>query len=332
MTELRRLKWFEATSVEQAINAMDKYKKAGVAARLMAGGTDLIGAMKDNLEDHRFDVLVHIKNIPNLNYLKEEDGGLKIGALATISDIETDPLVRKNYPTLAIAASEVASPQIRNMGTIGGNINQRPRCWYYRSENFNCYKKGGDFCFAVTGENTYHAIVAGELCYIVHPSDTAPALIALDAKARIVGPGGEKVVPFDQYFTGPRVDVLRETILGPSDILVEVQIPKAKPNTKGVYLKVKERGVWDFATVAVATVITLREGLVEDARIVLGGTAPTPLRVTKAEEVLKGKKVDEALARAAAEQALLGARPMSNNAYKVDMAKAIVRRAILASV
>lgn len=332
MAEVTGFKWFEATSVEQAVATMDRYKKAGVHARLLAGGTDLIGGMKDNLQDHRFDVLVHVKNIANLNYFKQDGAGLKIGALATISDIGTNDIVQKSYPTLAMAASQVASPQIRNMGTLGGNLNQRPRCWYYRREAFNCYKKGGDFCFAVTGENEYHAIIGGELCYFVHPSDTAPALIALGALAKIVGPDGEKVVPLEQYFTGPRVDVMRENVLGPSDMLVEVQIPSAKPNTKGVYFKVRERGVWDFATVAVATVVTLRDGIVDDARVVLGGMSPTPVRATKAEDALKGKKVDEALARAAAEQALLGARPMSNNAYKVDMAKAIIRRALLASV
>ncbi len=332
MAEVRPFKWFEATSIEQAVTALDKYKKAGTRAKLMAGGTDIIGAMKDNLQDSRFDVLVHIKNIPNLNYFKEEDGGLKIGTLASINDVETNEFVRKNFPTLARAAYEVASPQIRNMGTLGGNINQRPRCWYYRSVAFNCYKKGGDFCFAVTGDNQYHAIIGGELCYIVHPSDTSPALIALDAKAKIVGPGGEKTVPFEQYFQGPRVDVLRENILGPAEILVEVQIPRPKPNTKGTYVKVKERGVWDFATVSVATAVTYKDGLVEDARIVLGGVSPVPVRVSKAEDVLKGKKLDESAARAAADQALLGTRPMSANAYKVDMAKAIVRRALLASV
>src|SRR5712692_9823835 len=145
MAEVKSFKWFEATSVEQAITALDKYKKAGVPAKLMAGGTDIIGAMKDNLQDSRFEVLVHIKNIANLNYMKDDNGGMKIGPLATINDIEMNELVRKSFPTLMMAAAQVASPQIRNMGTIGGNINQRPRCWYYRSASFNCYKKGGDF-------------------------------------------------------------------------------------------------------------------------------------------------------------------------------------------
>jgi xanthine dehydrogenase YagS FAD-binding subunit len=218
------------------------------------------------------------------------------------------------------------------MGTIGGNLNQRPRCWYYRSESYNCYKKGGDFCFAVTGENQYHAVLGGELCYIVHPSDTAPALIALNASARIVGDGAEKTVPFEQYFTGPRVDVTRENILGPTDILAEIIIPEPAAGSKGVYQKIRERSVWDFATVSVAVQLTAAGGTVQDARIVLGGVAPTPLRVPRAEDALKGKALDDAAARQAADAAFLGARPMTNNAYKVDMGRELVRRALLAAV
>jgi xanthine dehydrogenase YagS FAD-binding subunit len=223
-----------------------------------------------------------------------------------------------------MAASQVASPQIRNMGTLGGNINQRPRCWYYRSESYNCYKKGGDFCFAVTGENQYHAVLGGELCYIVHPSDTAPALVALNATARIVSDAGERSVPFEEYFTGPRIDVKRENVLGPTDVLAEILIPEPAAGAKGVYLKVRERSVWDFATVSVA--VQVSSG---DARIVLGGVAPTPLRVPAAENVIKGKPIDDALAKQAADQAFIGARPLTNNAYKVDMGKEIVRRALM---
>jgi xanthine dehydrogenase YagS FAD-binding subunit len=228
-----------------------------------------------------------------------------------------------------MAAAQVASPQIRNMGTIGGNLNQRPRCWYYRSESYNCYKKGGDFCFAVTGENQYHAVLGGELCYIVHPSDTAPALVALNASARIVGDGGERSLPFEQYFTGPRIDVKRENVLSPTDILAEILVPEPKAGSKGVFLKVRERSVWDFATVSVAVQVASTNRVVDDVRIVLGGVAPTPLRVPRAEDALKGKTLDENQAKLAAEAAFLGARPMTNNGYKVDMGKELVRRALL---
>lgn len=252
--------------------------------------------------------------------------------MARVSDIEQSQLVREKFPLLSIAAGNVASPQIRNMGTIGGNINQRPRCWYYRNEGFNCYKKGGDFCFAVTGENQYHAVLGGELCYIVHPSDTAPALIALDASARVIGPTGEKTVPFGDYFTSPRIDVLRENILGPADILAEISIPEPKANSRGVFLKVRERQVWDFADVSVAVQMTARNRTVDDVRIVMGGVAPVPYRAPRAEDILKGKTLTEDLARQAGETAFAGARPMTYNAYKVDIGKELVKRALIAAV
>lgn len=332
MSEVPEIEWFEPPDLASAVATVNRLVQAGTPAKVMAGGTDLIGAMKDHLQDHQFKTLVYIGNIPGLNRIAFENGQLKIGATAHVSEIERSPLVREKFPLLSMAAGQVASPQIRNMGTIGGNINQRPRCWYYRSEGFNCYKKGGDFCFAVTGENEYHAVLGGELCYIVHPSDIAPALVALDARARIVGPAGEKTVPLGEYFISPRVDVLRESVLGPADILAEIIIPEAKPNARGVYLKLRERQVWDFAGVAVAVQITAANKVVEDARIVLGGVAPLPYRVPRAEDVLKGKAATEELARQAGETAFVGARPMTYNAYKVDIGKELVKRAVLAAV
>ena len=332
MSEVHELQWFEAADLPGAVAILSRLAQTGSPAKVMAGGTDLIGAMKDRLQDHRQKAVVYIKDVPNLNRIAFEGGRLHIGAAATVSDIEESPLIRQRFPLLSMAAAHVASPQIRNMGTIGGNVNQRPRCWYYRSEDFNCYKKGGDFCFAVTGENQYHAVLGGELCYIVHPSDTAPALVALDASARIVGPSGEKTVAFEQYFTSPRVDVLRENILGPSDILAEIVIPEARSNARGVYLKIRERQVWDFATVAVAVQVAATNGVVDDARIVLGGVAPWPYRVPRAEEAIKGQRLTEDVARRAGDAAFVGARPMTHNAYKVDMGKELVARALLAAV
>jgi xanthine dehydrogenase YagS FAD-binding subunit len=332
MSELPNIDWFEASDLETAVATMKRLVQAGTPFKLMAGGTDLVGAMKDNLQDHRIQTVVHIKEVPNLNKIVFENGTLRIGAAVPVSDVEASPVVREKFGLLSMAAAQVASPQIRNMGTLGGNVNQRPRCWYYRSESFNCYKKGGDFCFAVTGENQYHAILGGELCYIVHPSDTAPALVALNATARIVGEGGERTLPFEQYFTGPRADVTRENVLGPTDILAEILVPEPKANSKGVYLKIRERSVWDFATVAVAVQVTSSNRVVDDARIVLGGVAPTPHRAPRAEDALKGKTLDDQAARQAAEAAFLGARPMTHNGYKVDMGKEVVRRALLAAV
>jgi len=325
--DLQQFEYINPTSIEEALAALSKDN-----AKVMAGGTDLLGGMKDNMQDHRFNVLVDIKNIPNMAYVRENGNRIEIGAATKVQDVADDPLIKEKLPVLAQAAGIVASPQIRNVGTLGGNIAQRPRCWYYRHELFNCYKKGGDFCFAVTGNNKYHAILEGELCYIVHPSDTAPALMALNASAKIVSPAGEKVVPFDEFFIGPRVDVLRENILGPQDILTEVQVPVPEANTKGVFLKYKERGVWDFALVSVAAVGVINGGVWTDGRVVLSGVAPVPYAAGAADEYLKGKTLDRSTAIEAAERALIGARPLTDNAFKVDIARGMIQRALLSLV
>jgi len=222
----------------------------------------------------------------------------------------------------------VASPLIRNFGTLGGNINQRPRCWFFRGENFACYKKGGDFCYAVTGDNRYHAIIGGELCYIVHPSDTSTALLALNAQAKIAGPGGERMVPFDQYFIGPREDVLRENVLKPNEVLTEVFIPTPAAGTKMAWTKLKDRQVYDFALTAVAVAFTTDGTSWTDGRVTLGGVSPVPYRAKVVEDSLKGKDI-KANVKSAAAQIRTVARPMSLNAYKVDIAQGLIERTVL---
>jgi xanthine dehydrogenase YagS FAD-binding subunit len=237
--------------------------------------------------------------------------------------------VQKTFPILHDAALSVASPLIRNFGTLGGNINQRPRCWFFRGENFACYKKGGDFCFAVTGENTYHAIIGGELCYIVHPSDTATALLALNATAKVASPSGVRDVPFDQYFIGPREDVLRETVLQPNELMTEVIVPTPAAGTKMAWTKLKDRQVYDFAVVSVAVAFTVDgAGKWADGRVTLGGVSPVPYRAQVVENALKGQDVKTA-AKAAAAQIRTVARPMSLNAYKVDIAQNLIERTLL---
>ncbi|HLF08902.1 MAG TPA: xanthine dehydrogenase family protein subunit M [Dehalococcoidia bacterium] len=330
---MREVGYIAARSWRDAVSTLSKYP----TAKPIAGGSDLLGWIKEEIigpKEPMWETLVDLRTISDsaaIRYSQRE--GLRIGALATLSAIESAPDVVANYPLLAKAAGVPASPNIRNVGTLGGNINQRPRCWYLRVAEFACYKKGGDFCFAVTGKNEYHAILEGELCYIVHPSDVAPALLALDAKARIQTPQGEKTVPFSEYFIGPRQDVLRENVLQHSDVLIDISIPPPNANHRWYYQKVQNRGeTYDFAIVNIATVLTMKGDTVEDSRIVLSGVAPTPWRATAAEAVIKGKRVDEALARQAADQAMLRARPMSDNAYKVDVAKTLIRRSILEAV
>lgn len=324
-----RFQYVDAKSVEHAISILDKYSGVGVKrkAAVVAGGTDLLGEMKDELTVP--EVVINLRSIPNLNYIKESDGGVNIGALTTLWDIQESDLIKQRAPVLVQATREVATVQIRQLGTLGGNINQRPRCWYYRVPSFGCYKKGGDFCYAVTGENQYHAVFAGELCYIVHPSDTAPALMALGASARVVSPKGERTVSMDDYFIGPRTDILRETILTHNEIMINVQIPNWPAGSKGIFLKYRERGAWDFAIVSLAMVVSLKNGVVDKAGIALSGVAPVPYRVKIAEQAILGKPLNADTATAVASITPQGARPMSKNAYKVDIIKGMVRQAVL---
>jgi len=277
-------------------------------------------------------VLVDIRTIANTNYVKFDSGGLKLGALTPLTTIAESSDVLTNYAGLAKAASSPASPSIRNVGTIGGNIMQRPRCWYLRGKDFNCYKKGGDFCFSVTGENQYHAILDGELCYIVHPSDTAPALMALNATAKVMGAGGARDISFDKFFVGPRVNVLKETVLEHTDLLTEISVPAPAANLKTAFIKVTQREVYDFAIVSIAVAATVENGVWKDGRVVLSGVAPTPYRATAAEDALRGQTINAAIAKTAADNTLLKARPMSQNAYKVDIAKNLIARAITSLV
>src|SRR5215216_2421952 len=216
----------EPTTVSQAVGLLNQL---GPGGKVVAGGSDLVGGvMKDWVQGKGMPIpsgLVDITTVPEMKGITPGSGGVTIGAATTLTEITESAEIRQTFPILAQAAMSVASPLIRNFGTLGGNINQRPRCWFFRGENFACYKKGGDFCYAVTGDNRYHAIIGGELCYIVHPSDTATALLALDASATIAGPGGNRTVKFDDYFHGPREDVLTETVLKANEVMTEVIVP-----------------------------------------------------------------------------------------------------------
>ena len=320
---------FEPTTVAEAVSLLDRF---GPKAKVLAGGSDLVtGIMKDWVVGKGMpypEQLVDITTIKELNGIKMGPQGLTIGAATPLSDIVESADVQKSFPLLRAAAASVASPLIRNFGTLGGNLNQRPRCWFFRGENFNCYKKGGDFCYAVTGDNTYHAIIGGELCYIVHPSDTATALLALNAQAKVAGPGGERMVPFDNYFIGPREDVLRENILKHNEFIVEVTVPAPASGTRQAWTKLKERQVYDFAVVSVAVAFVADGGVWKDGRVVLGGVSPVPYRAKVVEDALKDKDVKGNVDQAAALIRRV-ARPMSLNAYKVDIAQGLIERTLL---
>ncbi|OFV96441.1 MAG: hypothetical protein A3H28_01905 [Acidobacteria bacterium RIFCSPLOWO2_02_FULL_61_28] len=316
-----------ARTVKEAVTLLQQ--SAGKALPI-AGGSDLLGEMKDFIETP--DLLVNLKAIPGLNKIEQKGGTISIGALVTIADLAESSLVRTQLAAVAEAAVVIASPQIRNAGTVGGNLCQRPRCWYYRSE-FQCLRKGGTICYAAAGENRYHAILGGGPSFIVHPSDLAPPLIALDAKARIAGPSGERTILLEQFFVLPTVNVRRENILKPGEILTEIQVPVPQNGTRSTYWKQMEREMWDFALVSAAVVVRQSNGpqgkVISHARVVLGGVAPIPWRSKEAEAALIGKPLDQANAALAAEEALKPAQPLRDNAFKVDLTKAVLRGAIL---
>ncbi len=315
--------YIRATSKKEALEHL-----AGEGARVHAGGTDLLGCLRDQV--FAAGKLVSISRLGELRGIRElADGALALGALTTISEVPQSPLVRERYPGLAQAAGDVASPQLRNQATLGGNLCQRPRCWYYRGD-FQCAKKGGDLCYAVDGENRYHAIFGGGPCYIVHPSDTAPRLVALGALVRISGPRGDRSVPLEDFFVLPEQDLEQENVLEPGDMVTEVVLPPPRAGLKSSYRKVRERGSWDFALASIALAVELAGRRVESARVVLGGVAPVPWRSPAAEAALVGKELDASAARSAAEAAAQGAEPLEQNAYKVLLVKGIVEESLLA--
>jgi xanthine dehydrogenase YagS FAD-binding subunit len=320
----------DAKSVREAVGLLQKFHQQKKSAAVVGGGSEFLQLMKDHVAEP--DYVINLKSIPGLDYIKEERGGFRIGALAKLADIEEHSAVREKLLILSAAAGEAASPQIRNAGTLAGNICQRPFCWYFRSSNFTCLRKGGQLCYTVTGDSRFHAILGAGPSYIVHPSDTAPALVALGAQIKIAGPAGEKSLPLEKFFVLPSVDYKRENILSPGEIVTEIYVPTPRAGSKGFYHKVRERLAWDHAIVAVATVVESSGGAVRNARVVMGGVAPTPWRAAKAEEFLRGKRLDDNVAKQASELALEGARPLKDNGYKVKMAQDLIQRGLLASV
>ncbi len=327
---MRGFELYEATTVSQAVDLLRQ--NSSRSAKVIGGGSDLVGGMmKDWVSGPGLpipEVLIDLTTIKDLATISSTNDGATIGAAVTLTDVIEHEDLQKKFPLLVAAAQSVASPLIRNFGTIGGNVNQRPRCWFFRGEDFNCYKKGGDFCYAVTGDNRYHAIIGGELCYIVHPSDTATALLALNASAKITGVNGDKTVAFDSYFTGPREDVLRENVLKPGEFVTHITIPNPAGGTKMAWNKLKDRQVYDFALTSVAVAFTVDGPNWKDGRITLGGVSPVPYRAKVVEDALKGKDIKATIKQAAA-QIRTVTRPMSLNAYKVDLAQGLIERTVL---
>ena len=323
---MKRLTNVNARDLQQAIALAGDARKGGRAVAFAGGGSDLLGMTKDRLIAP--DLIVRLATVKNLDQSTPSGGGLAVGGLMTLDAIGRHDDIRQRYAVLAEAAETVATPQIRNVGTLAGNVCQRPWCWYFRN-GFPCYKAGGNQCFSFAGENQFHAIFGGGPSYIVHPSDTAPALVALDAEFRIVGPGGERRVPAADFFALPRRDPAHENVLAENEVLASVQLPAPRPGMRSAYHKVMDREAWTHAVVSTAVVLEMEQDVCRGARIVLGGVAPIPWRVPDAEKLLAGQRMTPELAARAGEAAVAGARPLSKNAYKVPMVRAIVERTIL---
>jgi xanthine dehydrogenase YagS FAD-binding subunit len=315
---------YQPTQLDDALALLDRYGKDGWK---MAGGNDSLSWFKERIK--RPKAVIDISGIVALKGIRETPDGVEIGALTTLTEIERNPVIRSKYRVLADAARRVASPQIRNTGTIGGNLSQDARCWYYRY-GLPCYRAGGNTCFADTpeGVNREHALFDADRCVAVTPSDTAPALVALDAKMVIKSSKGERVASAEEFFIGPKTDITRLTSAKPEEILTVVRIPNNWAGARFYFEKVADRDTWDFALVNVAAAIVVNNGLVERSRIASGGVSAVPRRLTVVEEVIQGKPAEEATAKLAGQAAIRGARPLNYNQFKIPLMANLVTRAV----
>ena len=322
---MREFRHINAANVDEAVSWLKRY---GHRANVIAGGTDLLGKLKDEILPAYPESVINLKTIPGLDRIDEEDGVLRVGALAKLRDIAVDPVVNERYPALAMATQRTASPNIREMGTIGGNICQDIRCWYYRSprNRFPCLRKGGGRCYAIDGDSRYHSVFGGSVdggCYAVHPSDTAPALVALDAK--IVT--SRRTIRAESFF---EVGVARTTVLDVDEIVTEIQVPSPANGAKSAFFKFAMRTSIDFPIANCAAMITKSDGIVSAARICLNAVYVTPYRAREAEKAIVGKTIDKLNAELAGEASVADAEPLKDNRYMVQVARTLAKRAILA--
>jgi xanthine dehydrogenase YagS FAD-binding subunit len=315
---------FQPTSVDDALALQSRY---GAKAWVLAGGLDSFDWFKDRIK--RPEVVIDLSQVKELRGVRPAGDGLEIGAMTTLTEVVRHPMIREKFSLLPNAAEAAASPQIRNQGTIGGNVSQDARCWYYRG-GWPCYRAGGNICYAdtPTGLNREHAILDADRCVAVNPSDTAPALIALDAKFVVRTPKGERVVDAENYFIGPGTDITKMTILQPGDLLTSVRIPSTWAGSQFYFEKVRDRAVWDFALVNVAAAMVMSGGTIQRIRLAVNGVAAHPVRLTAVEAAVVGKPCSEETAEMAGQLAIRGAEPLQYNGYKVPLLRNLVKRAI----
>ena len=335
---MQPFEYIEAQSVADAVALLtaEPEHDLRMTARIIAGGSDLLDEVKEGIiAPGRVVSLAGIADLAGIVEFTSENGdGLSIGAMTTIADIAAHPVIRAAYTALAEASGGLATPQIRNVGTLGGNLNQRPRCWYYRHPLIPCLKKGGDRCYALAGNTKYLCVTGGDRCYIVHPSDTAVALSVMEAEIEIAGGSGLRTLPIGDFFTGPGADITRETVLEPGEVVTRVILPRpsalgaGEESPRSLYLKAREREAGDFALVSVAARIAVSGGVIEQAAVALGGVAPVPYRAEQVEEYLRGQAPDAVDAAYAGTLSIPDARPMTDNGYKVVMATNLVKQAV----
>ena len=315
---------FQPTSVDDALALQARH---GARAWVLAGGLDSFDWFKDRIK--RPEVVIDLSQVKELRGVRPAGDGVEIGAMTTLTEVVRHPMIREKYGILPNAAEAAASPQIRNQGTIGGNVSQDARCWYYRG-GWPCYRAGGNICYAdtPTGLNREHAILDADRCVAVNPSDTAPALIALDAKFVIRTPKGERVVDAENYFIGPGTDITKMTILQPGDLLTAIRIPSTWAGAQFYFEKVRDRAVWDFALVNVAAAMVMSGGAIQRIRLAANGVAAHPVRLTAVEAAVVGKPRNEETAEMAGQLAIRGAQPLQYNGYKVPLMRNLVKRAI----
>jgi xanthine dehydrogenase YagS FAD-binding subunit len=315
---------FQPATVTDALALLDRH---GSDAWILAGGLDTFDWLKDRSK--RTNVVIDLSQVNELRGIKDVDGGLEIGALTTLTEVVRHPGVREKFGLLMEAAELVASPQIRNQGTLGGNVSQDTRCWYYRS-GWSCYRAGGNICYAdtPTAINREHAILEQDRCVAVNPSDTAPALIALDAELVIRSTSGERVMKAEDYFVGPAIDIMRMTVLRPGELLTAIRIPATWAGAQFYFEKVRDRNVWDFPLVNVASAIKFAGPTIQEARIAVGAVAARPLRLAAVETAIAGKPRNEETADLAGRLAVEGAQPLRYNGYKIPLMRNLVKRAI----
>ena len=315
---------YQPATVADALQLLDRH---GTDALVLAGGLDSMDWLKDRLRKPK--VVVDLSQVKELQGIREAEGGLEIGAMTTLTEMVKHPVVREKYSILMEAAELVASPQIRNQGTIGGNVSQDTRCWYYRG-GWTCYRAGGNICYAdtPTAINREHAIFDADRCVAVNPSDTAPALLALDAQMVIRGPNGERVVNAEDYWIGPGIDITRMTVLAPNELLTAIRIPATMAGAQFYFEKVRDRQVWDFPLVNVASAIKANGNTIGDMRLVVNAVAATPRRLKQVEAAVVGQPRNEETARMAGDLAVQGAAVLKHNGYKVPLMRNLVKRAI----